>query len=172
VNIYHNTFKNNHKDIEQLSSDIKLRKILSQHKESIDEIIEYLESLAISDQKFKKQINYLKKTVNDNETKCTNIINYLRSILYKSNTWEFIYFVHKEVFDKIKEQYNNIKEHEYKIICLEYIDYTNDMIANVINLKAHSVAQIKSKIRHDYNIGKRKDIAAFTADKLSLQRKK
>jgi tetratricopeptide (TPR) repeat protein len=171
VNLYHNTLKKYHKDIERLASNSSFNEILNQDNKNLNEIITYLESLSVpSDHKYKFTIHNLKKIAANNEKKCTSIVKYLQSLFSKSDSWEFIYDVNKLVFDEIKELYPKLTEQEYKILCLEYLDHTNSMIASVMNLSSNTIAQIKSNIRTKCETGERTNITKFIVKKIGKRK--
>jgi tetratricopeptide (TPR) repeat protein len=117
------------------------------------EIYKDVEQLS-SDNIFHKIVNRNKETEND-------VTQYLRTILYKNNTWEIIYNTEKSLFDKIKQLYPKLTEPEFKIVCLDCMDYTNTMIANITELKPNTVQQHKSSIRNKLNMEAAGDIGSF-----------
>jgi DNA-binding NarL/FixJ family response regulator len=100
------------------------------------------------------------------------IVKLLKSIFYKNNKWEFIYNANKLTFDEIKRLYPEFSDPEYKIICLDYLGYTNNMIANAIDWEAQTVAQHKTNIREKLVAEKRDNIAPFIAEKFAAEREK
>jgi tetratricopeptide (TPR) repeat protein len=84
-------------------------------------------------------------------------------IYYK---WEDIYNAEKPVFDKIQKMYPQLNKTEYKIACLDYMEYTNLMISFILSIT--SIAQFKTKIRSKIGIESEGNISKFIAEKIEL----
>jgi tetratricopeptide (TPR) repeat protein/DNA-binding CsgD family transcriptional regulator len=81
--------------------------------------------------------------------------------------WEEIYDMGKLSFDKIRKLYPSLTDHEFKIVCLEYLGYTNTMIVNTVNLERNTVQQNKSNIRRKLGIEERGSIYLFLTKQLN-----
>jgi tetratricopeptide (TPR) repeat protein len=103
----------------------------------------------------------------ENKSSADKIVVYLQSLFYENNDWDTIYNTEKLIFDEIYKLLPELTEQEFKIVCLEYMHYTNIMIANVINSKKNTVQQIKSTIRSKLKMEKGGDIAIFIKNQLN-----
>jgi hypothetical protein len=119
-----------------------------------------------SDIKFIKILDNKEKQINE-------VVIHLKSIFYKNYKWDAIYNAKKSVFAQIKNLYPELTEMEFKIVCLEYLDYSNSMIASIIGLNdKHTVSRNKSHIREKLRIENRGNIASFINTKLEFESKK
>jgi hypothetical protein len=104
--------------------------------------------------------------ITENNNTSNKLVQYLQSIFYNHKKWEETYNAKKSTFDKIQKLYPEFSEHEFQIVCLKYLNYSDSMIASVINLKKSSVQQTKSTIRSKLKIVKGGSIAIFIKNQL------
>jgi ATP/maltotriose-dependent transcriptional regulator MalT len=112
-----------------------------------------------------KNIEKLLSDFKKNVITLESVPEHLQSISYKNSSWNVIYETGKLTFDEIRKLYPELTEPEFKILCLEYLGYTNTMIASIVNLGKNTVQQNKTNIKKKLNITE-DSITSFIAKKL------
>jgi tetratricopeptide (TPR) repeat protein len=88
-------------------------------------------------------------------------INSLLSVFVTNNTWETVYNTGKSTFDEIRKQYPELTEQEFKIVCIDFWNYSNGMIADITGLKKTTVQKHKSDLRKKLNIKEGGKISSY-----------
>ncbi len=88
-------------------------------------------------------------------------------IVYEKDTidWEIFYSTintaHNNLCDKIRNTFTDLKENEFKVICLTLAKFSNPEIAVILNKSPHTIPGIKSQIRKKLGITEQGNIANF-----------
>jgi tetratricopeptide (TPR) repeat protein len=106
----------------------------------------------------------LLKMLNNNDELITHIISHLKSIFCKP--WKSIYTKEQAVFDEIKKLYPQLNDTEHQITCLDYLGYTNAMIAKISDMSINTVEQTKVNIRKKLNLKAKTNIAVHVREQV------
>ncbi len=95
------------------------------------------------------------------------IVEKFNHIVYEKETidWEIFYSTintaHNNLCDKIRNTFTDLKENEFKVICLTLAKFSNPEIAVILNKSPHTIPGIKSQIRKKLGITEQGNIANF-----------
>lgn len=100
-------------------------------------------------------------------------IKKINEIVYGQDTlnWNILYDVmnklHNGFFIKLKELYPQLKEVEYRILCLTYSGFSTEEIAIVLNLSINTINTKRSAIRKSLGIAAFTNLRDFLNEKLN-----
>lgn len=100
-------------------------------------------------------------------------IKKINEIIYGQDTldWNVLYDVmnklHNGFFNRLKELYPQLKEVEYRILCLTYSGFSTEEISIVLNLSIHTINTKRSAIRKSLGIAAFTNLRDFLNEKLS-----
>lgn len=113
---------------------------------------------------------YMKK---DTSHKDEFWIKKINEIIYGQDTldWNVLYDVmnklHNGFFNRLKELYPQLKEVEYRILCLTYSGFSTEEISIVLNLSIHTINTKRSAIRKSLGVAAFTNLRDFLNEKLS-----
>lgn len=113
---------------------------------------------------------YIKK---DTSHKDEFWIKKINEIIYGQDTldWNVLYDVmnklHNGFFNRLKELYPQLKEVEYRILCLTYSGFSTEEISIVLNLSIHTINTKRSAIRKSLGVAAFTNLRDFLNEKLS-----
>ena len=121
-----------------------------------------------------KKISSLKIYMNkDISHKDEFLIKKINEIIYGQDTlnWDMLYDVmnklHNGFFIRLKELYPQLKEVEYRILCLTYSGFSTEEISIVLNLSINTINTKRSVIRKKLGIAAFTNLRDFLNEKLS-----
>ena len=110
---------------------------------------------------------YMKENEKGNST---YLLQKFNEVVYgeKSLNWDVLYQTLNKlgegIFDRIKTNYPQLNESEFRICCLAYVDFDNAEIALLLNYRINTVEVKKSSIRKKLEIKAFGSIQDFSTD--------
>ncbi|MCC8186256.1 MAG: tetratricopeptide repeat protein [Bacteroides sp.] len=109
------------------------------------------------------QLQAVSSTKNHSKT----IVKKFNHIVYAQDTmdWEIFYSTintaYNNLCDRIRNKFPDLKDNEFKVICLTIAKFSNPEIAVILNKSPHTIPGIKSQIRKKVGITEQGNIAEF-----------
>jgi tetratricopeptide (TPR) repeat protein len=137
---------------ELIAKDNCINKIQDEMNEKEKFVKLYLDTLMALHKKLEQSLSDLSILSDENKKHAEKVINSLLSVFSTNNTWKMIYNAGKSTFDEIRKQYPELSEQEFKIVCLDVLNYSNAMIADITGMKQTTIQKQKSDLRKKLNI--------------------
>ena len=174
--------KNAHEKEIRLEKEVALAKAeqqvfeLQKLADSFDKKEHTLRNIVIDHFEILKKASSIERDMHDsNKSSSREFIQRMNKVLYgqEEHNWDKLFHSmdksHNDFFSKLRKEYPQLTDQEYKICCLTYAGFSNTEIAIIIKAAKNTVQQRKTDIRQKLSIEERGDIKAFFDVNLNMK---